>query len=88
MELEGCRATVVTYEEWIRREKEQDERERANMRRALELEQQATTLAQRETVIEKQRADFYEQAFRSVTKQPGFGCLLKRIFTLGFARCR
>lgn len=87
-ELRSCRQTVLGYEEFLAREKEQDERERANMSRALELEKQATGLAQRETAIQKERADFYEAVFKSVTKGSSFGCVVKKILTLGIARCR
>ena len=73
-ELQSCRGQVVSYEEYAAREKEQDERERANWQRALELERQATQTAQKERDLQAERAAFYEQAFKSVTKKPGLAC--------------
>ena len=40
-ELQSCRGQAASYEEYAAREKEQDERERANWQRTLELERQA-----------------------------------------------
>jgi uncharacterized protein YlxW (UPF0749 family) len=86
-ELSACRQTVLSYEDFFRRDKEQDARETANYQRALELEQQATKIAQRERDLQAERATFYENAFKSVTKKRGIGCTLKKVFTLGLARC-
>jgi 3-methyladenine DNA glycosylase/8-oxoguanine DNA glycosylase len=86
-ELQACRATVLTYEDFLRRDKEQDERETQNWARALELERQATALAVRERDLAQERATFYEQQFRSLTKRPGVGCWLKRFFSFGLVRC-
>ncbi len=86
-ELESCRGQVVSYEEYASREKEQDERERANWQRALDLEKQAAQLAQRERDLQAERAAFYEQAFKSVTKRPGLGCRILAVITLGVHRC-
>ncbi len=86
-ELQSCRGQLVSYEEYAAREKEQDERERANWQRSLDLEKQAVQLAQRERDLQADRAAFYEQAFRSLTKRPGLGCRILAVITLGVHRC-
>lgn len=81
-ELQSLRETVGVYEQYVARDREQDAREKANYERSLQLEREATKLA-------TERAEFYEQAFRSVTRKPGgFGCVLRTIFTLGLSRCK
>ena len=86
-ELQSCRGEVASYEEYAGREKDQAEQERANWQRALDLEKQATQLAERERDLHAERASFYEQAFKSVTKRPGLGCRILAAFTLGMHRC-
>ena len=86
-ELRALREQVAAYEAYVTRDQEQDARERASYERALELERQATALAVRETDIERQRADLYEGLYRALTKKPGWTCTLKKILTLGIARC-
>jgi hypothetical protein len=86
-ELRACREQVVSYEQYVARDTEQDARERENSARALELERQATALAQKERDLALDKAAFYEQALRTVTKKPGKWCWFKRFITLGIARC-
>lgn len=73
--------------EALKRERELAERERALAARDLESEKARTALAERERAIEKTRADSFEAAYNGVTKKPGFGCLLKKIVTLGLSKC-
>jgi hypothetical protein len=87
-ELHACREEVRTYRDYVSRDTEQDAREKANANRALDLERQATALAQREWDLERDRANTYEQLYRSVTKKPGIGCRIAKILTLGIVRCR
>ncbi len=87
-ELRSCRAELAAYQDFVKRETEQDAKERDLATRALELEKQATSLAQKERDLALEKAAFYEQAYRTVTKKPGFWCHMKRFFTLGIARCR
>jgi hypothetical protein len=87
LELKSCRVEAATYEKYTEREHQQDAREKANYERSLELERQATAIAEKERDLNKDRAAFYEQAFKSVTKKPGVLCRLARFFTLGIARC-
>lgn len=87
-ELEATRAQLSGYREYVSRDREADEREAKNWQRALELEKQATALAVRERDLAADQAKFYEAAYRSLAKKPGFGCWMKRVFSLGIARCR
>ncbi len=86
-ELQSCRGQAASYEEFVGREREQDSRERENWQRALELERQATQLTRRERDLQAERAAFYEQAYRSLTKRPGLGCRILAAITLGVHRC-
>jgi len=73
---------VLTYQQNVVRDAELDEREREISRKELQQERDKTALA-------NERATFYEQAFKSVTRKPGgFGCGLARVFTLGLYRCK
>jgi hypothetical protein len=87
-ELRSCRESVNSYGQYVSRETEQDAREKVNYARSLDLEKQATALAQKERDLAIEKEKFYEQLYRSVSKKPGIGCRLKRIFTLGLARCQ
>jgi hypothetical protein len=87
-ELKTCREQVSVLSDATAADRKQDERERANYERALEIEKQATSLAQRERDLEKERAAFYEQSYRALMKGPGIGCRIVKILTLGIARCR
>lgn len=52
------------------------------------LEQQRTAIAtDRAKLLEEQR-DFYRTLYESSRPGRGLGCRLKKIFTLGLARCR
>lgn len=88
VELKASRATIQILEQYISRESEQDIKEKENSDRALELEKQATELANKERDLYKDKAETYEQLYRALTKKPGFGCWVKRIFSLGIARCQ
>lgn len=88
LELESARAQILTYEQFVAREAVQDERVRANAARALDLEKQATSLAEKERDLAQEKADLYKQLWQAATKKKGgIGCTLKKIFTLGLARC-
>lgn len=87
-ELEAARAQIRAYQEYVDRDREADSRERLNCERAVELEKQAAAIAIKERNMAEERAKFYEAAYKSLAKKPGFGCILKKIFSLGLARCR
>ncbi len=86
-ELQSCRGQVASYEEFVDREREQDQRERENWQRSLELEKQATQLAQKERDLAVEKAAFYEAEVKSLTKRPGLGCRVLAAITLGVHRC-
>jgi hypothetical protein len=74
-------------EQFIERDRDQDAREKLNWDRAVELERQATALAQRERDLAIEKANLYEQLYRSVTKKPGIGCRILRVITIGLYPC-
>ena len=87
LELKSCREESSAYRQYVERDRQQDAREKTNYERSLELEKQATAIVEKERDLYQDRAAFYEQAFRSVTKKPGALCRLARFLTLGIARC-
>jgi hypothetical protein len=86
-ELQTQRQEVEILKAHIDRDKEQDAREKAIADRALELERQATGIAQQERDLAKDKAAMYEQLYRSLTKGPGVGCRIMRVVTAGIYRC-
>jgi hypothetical protein len=64
-----------------------EERERQLSVKELETEQRLRAVAERERDVEKARGDQLEMALKLMTRKPGFGCTLKKIFTLGLGRC-
>ena len=87
VELEALRAEVKVYRDYIERESELAKKEQANFDEALRLAKESLNLQQRQTELEKQRADFYENAFKSVTKGRSKKCWFFKIFTAGLAKC-
>jgi hypothetical protein len=89
IELRACRESVSAYEEFVKRELDLYEKERANWQRGIELEKQATVLAQKERDLALEKAKFYEDAFRTVSRKPGgFWCGVKKLFSFGMYRCK
>ena len=88
LELRSCREEVRAYEQYIQREANQDEREKANVNRALELERRATNLAEGERDLALEKAALYEQLYKSLAKKPSLGCRILRVLTLGIRRCK
>lgn len=74
--------------EAMAKEQEFAERERQLAARELDAEKQRTAIAEKETAIQKDKAIFYEQAFKEATKGRSFGCVIAKVFTIGLARCR
>jgi hypothetical protein len=87
-ELQSLRQESEAYRDYVERDREQDARERELSGKALELAGRETDLAKREADIQRDRAETYEALYRAVSKRPGWGCRLARVFTLGFVRCR
>lgn len=71
----------------LKRAEELAARERDIATRELETEKARTALAQKEAADQKERADFYAESFKQTTKGKGFGCVLKKVFTIGLAPC-
>jgi hypothetical protein len=95
IELKAGRKQLIADQQADARDKASDERERAIAAREIELEKQAADLAGKERDIAIEQRDlaqeqvkFYKNAWEQATRKTGIGCRLKRIFTLGFARCR
>lgn len=63
------------------------DRERAIAARELETEKMRTELERQQVEVEKTRGDFYENAFRTVTKKTSALCHIAKVFTLGLAKC-
>jgi hypothetical protein len=87
LELRSCREESAELARHIERDRELDTRERESWERALEIERRATALAERARDLAREKAELYEQLYRSVTKGPGIGCRLLRVITLGIRRC-
>lgn len=73
--------------ESIEREKDFAARERALAARELENEKRRTELAEEQAQKYKEDAAAAIAAFERVTRGRSFGCALKKIFTVGLARC-
>jgi len=79
-ELGSIRKEISVLESAIARDKEQDAREQELAVKELDVEKQRTALA-------TEKAELWEQMYKSVTKKPGAGCLILRALTLGVHRC-
>lgn len=69
-DLKVARAELEVLHGHVDADEKQDEREKILAARELELERRATAIAETERDVEKQRADFYEGAFKALTKKP------------------
>ena len=87
-ELRRARSEIVELRDYIQRDAEIDERERATAARALELEREATRLAGLERDIMREKAGLYESLYRAITAKPSFGCRVAKVITIGIYRCR
>ncbi len=76
------------YEDYVSRDTAEDERERELAAKMIAVEQQAAELARKERDLAIERAELYEQLYRTTGKGPGVGCKIARIFTLGIYRCK
>lgn len=87
MELKLARREIAAYQAYVERDAEQDAREKALAARELEVEKKATANETARADIAQDKANYWESAYKAVTKKPGVGCKLKKVFTLGIARC-
>jgi hypothetical protein len=88
LELKTRRSEVRAYEDYVSRDTAEDERERELAAKMIAVEQQAAELARKERDLAIERAELYEQLYRTTGKGPGVGCKIARIFTLGIYRCK
>jgi len=88
IELEDARRSIAAYVEFVKRDAEQDTRSDELAKQALALKDQEISLVRRELTLAIERAEMYKQLYEAVTKKRGgIGCFLKKLFTLGIARC-
>lgn len=86
--MESVLEQNAVYRDHIKRERELAAKEAANADKALELARQETELVRKELGLEKQRGDFYESAYKTVTKGRSKKCWVAKILTIGLARCK
>jgi|GEM_PF-3388588 len=88
-ELKAAREANIQFQQVIQRELDLYEKEKVAWQRTVDLEKQATQIAIQERDLARQQRDHYKALYESVVKKPGgFGCVLKKLFTIGIARCR
>ena len=89
-ELEAARASIVSYDDWIKREQDLVTREKSVQQQALDNEKRQTELAQNERNLAQDQAKFYKDLYSSAIKNRGCGICGKilRIFSLGAYRCK
>ena len=86
-ELNVARAENAALREHIERDREFDARERELANDWQKLSGERLGLANQETALHRERADFYELLYRSVTRKPGAGCKILKVVTIGLYRC-
>lgn len=91
-ELETLRAQVVEYQRAISEYQSIHAGFSSVCTQAVDAERRAGEAIagslQREVEAERANAKFYREAYEMLLKRkPGIGCWVKRIFTLGMARC-
>ena len=87
IELQASRARVLAQAEHIDRLEQLHARELELHAAQLKLEQQRTSIAERERDVEQSRADQYEDLLEARNRGRSAGCVMKKIFTFGIARC-
>lgn len=81
--------------ERLAKEQALDSSETETWKIKLQLETERTNIAnqradlnKKEMELEKQRADFYEDAYTLLTKKHGAGCFFAKLFTAWIYRCK
>lgn len=88
-ELQSLRAQVAKLEDFVRTEKATYEQEKAQWQALIDGKEKATGLAIQALELEKQKSALFQTLYDAAKhKKCGVGGWLKRIFTLGIARCR
>lgn len=87
-ELQSLRTQVAKLEDYIKAEKATYDLEKVQWNLLLEGERKSTDLVKQGLELEKQKSALYDSLYKAVKKKGcGVGGILKRIFTLGLARC-
>ena len=93
-ELDACREKVITYEEFVAKLEEQFKQEKLNWEELLGVERQRTASAvetnattMKRLDIAEEKAKFYEEAYRAVTKKKSFWCRARKYLFLGLWPC-
>jgi hypothetical protein len=88
-ELSSARDKITSYEDFIKEERDLDTRDLAVWQQTLDNEKRATELAQKETTLAQEQAKFYKDLYETLSKKRGgAGCTIKKILTLGIYRCK
>ncbi len=89
IELETKDGQLQLTQQALDQEKAFEQRQTDLAAKELDLQKQAAALAQHSADIEKTRADEYQALWKEATKKVGggFGCHLKKLFTLGLGKC-
>ncbi len=89
IDLDTKNAQLQLTQQELDQEKIFEQRQLDLAAKELDLQKQTTALAQHQADIEKERADNYQSLFKEATKKVGggFGCHLKKFFTLGLGKC-
>lgn len=93
-ELQASREKNLTYEDFIKKLEDQFQKETANWKAQLDNQKALTLLSeqknentQKKLDTANEKAKFWEDAYRTVTKKPGFWCAVKKFFSFGLAKC-
>jgi hypothetical protein len=92
IELQTLRQKVQMYEDFFAKVDEQNKSAVSTCQRAITIEKEIAAVTGKskdaEIAMWKEKADFYKQQYDLLQKKgPSFGCIIKKIFTLGIGRC-
>jgi hypothetical protein len=79
---------VIALNEFIKMQRELMDRERESLQRQIELEKELRGVVEKERNAERARGDQLDKLLsEALKKRGGFGCAMKKLFTIGIARC-
>lgn len=87
-ELRLARLEIEMMRKFSERDEAQDKVDQELNQKRIENEAKAMSLLEQERDLWKDRANHFETAYNAVTKGSGWGCTVKKVLTLGIARCR
>jgi hypothetical protein len=85
--LKADRERISILNQLVDQMKQLEARESQLRDKEVVVQQQLTTVAERERDVEKQRGDTLDMLLKQRDSKGGFGCTMKKIFTLGLGRC-